>query len=101
MCLKKIGKAKSGDDKDANIATDEVIHPDIPEEMVSIDKDFRDSVSRSNADLLPKLHNEMPNSSMRSSHDKEFTKDDSGEIVEYQGKSLLALKHSLTVPYRI
>lgn len=53
--------------------------------MVSLGKDIKGSVSKSNNDLLPKLHTDVPGSSIRSSRDRDFTKDDSAEIVEYQG----------------
>ena len=53
--------------------------------VTGFDRSLKDSVTRSNIDLIPKIHQEM--NSLRSSKDKDFTKDDdSGEICEYQTK---------------
>ena len=59
-----------------------------------IDRSLKDSISRSNMDLLPKIHQEI--NSLRSSRDREITKDDdSGEIWEYQTKGKHNFNYSL------
>lgn len=54
----------------------------IAHEVTAIDNTLKESISKSHAELIPKIHTEM--TSIRSSNDKQFTKDDSGELVEYQ-----------------
>ena len=73
-----------------NMVTDEVIKSNEIDEKPSLERELKESlsISKSHAELIPKLNNEIP--SIRSSKDKEFTKDDSGEICESQvrGKPL-------------
>lgn len=61
--------------------------------VTAVDKSIKESLtfSRSNTDLLPKLSTDLH--SLRSSRDKDFTKDDdSGEICEYQHQGMDKIK---------
>ena len=108
LIIKKI-KSRKGVEPTKEITTiltkeDDAINlkETMDENISGFDKSIKDSITRSNIDLISRINQEL--NSIRSSRDKEFTKDDdSGEIWEYQAKGkilLISLDNEMKIDQR-